>query len=414
MKKIFILFLILLLSSLVWAQRRDRSGSSCDPNDCKCDSLRERSGKFRDSRRWESDRGVNHHRCRHDSLYNQSELDNKLKEADFGEFLPLENPEIDQGEHAPGEDTIKNSNPGSSIKDLKIDSSDLAFGAFTEFSNEIEENAEGRHVPKNLPWIITALGLTVLAGIFMHFKKTRKFRNVFLFTSLVVLGFYLGGCPCPISGIQNVMLAGFGENKSWYSMIWFLGLLPITYVFGRVWCGWICHLGGLQEIIFRPGKFNFLKSDKTSRILKWIRIILLITLVAQVLITKTNLYKEIDPFKAAFNLYPANTITWILLILLLASSLFIYRPFCRTICPVGLVLGWVSKIPGASILAAKEDCGSCKLYERNCKSKAISKAGGWVKIDNEDCIRCGDCLENCIKGKLDFKRKSVSTLPMHG
>lgn len=286
---------------------------------------------------------------------------------------------------------------------------------FSEFAplEEAAVNAPLEKVPKNLPWTIGALLATVVAGVFMRFAKTRKLRGLFLVASVAILGFYVGGCPCPVSGLQHVILFASGAGESWLSMVWIIGLIPITYFFGKVWCGWVCHLGGLQEMIFKPGKLNFLKSERATDIMIWVRIFLLAALVIQVLITKTNLYKVIDPFKAIFNLYPANLVTWILLVLLLLSSIFVYRPFCRAVCPVGLVLGWISKIPGASILKTAESCNACKLCQQACETGAITRDEGVVKFNNEECIRCGQCLENCKKEavKFGFRSSTLNAIP---
>ena len=134
---------------------------------------------------------------------------------------------------------------------------------------------------------------------------------------------------------------------SWVSMLWFLGLLLLTYFFGKVWCGWLCHLGGLQDFLFKVTGWYFLSSQKSQRVLNYIQIGLLATLLVQLLITRSNIYVHYDPFKVAFNLISANTTGYILLVLLLLSSVLIYRPFCRMACPVGLILGWVTLIPGA-------------------------------------------------------------------
>jgi len=206
--------------------------------------------------------------------------------------------------------------------------------------------------------------------------------------------------------MHNVVLAGIGVDKPWQSMVWFLGLLPITYLFGKTWCGWVCHLGGLQEILYRPGKWEALKTEKAQTIFRWIRIFLFVALVIQIIVTRTNLFKEIDPFKGAFNLFPTNVTMWVLLIFLLMSSVFIFRPFCRTVCPVGLLLGWIGKIPGASILDNSGTCNACVVCHKNCEIGAITREKGYSELNNEECIRCGECLDSCKRQGLKFFKKS--------
>ena len=289
--------------------------------------------------------------------------------------------------------------------------SDDEFGEFTEgveveCSASCDGCAHASGSNEQLWWVLSILGVTIVAGFLVRLKSAVSLRGLFLITSLIVLGFYKGGCPCPIMSMQHVVLAGIGGEVKWTGMIWFLGLLPITYLFGKVWCGWICHLGALQEIIYLPGKVKILQSEKAQKRMRYIRIALFIALIGQIIYTQTNLFKVIDPFKVAFNLRAANTTGWVLLGLLILSSLFIYRPFCKAICPIGLVLGWISKIPGASILAPKKTCVGCKTCNNSCKINAITRDNKFSKLDNQECIACGECTADCKKDSIKFVRNT--------
>lgn len=137
-----------------------------------------------------------------------------------------------------------------------------------------------------------------------------------------------------------------------------------------------------------------------------IRIVFLIALIVQLIITKTNIFKHYDPFKVAFNLIGTNTLSWVLLALLLVSSVFIYRPFCKTVCPIGLILGWISKIPGASVVGTNGSCTGCTSCNSNCKINAITRTKKYSKLDNQECIGCGECVSSCKKNALGFFRNN--------
>jgi polyferredoxin len=120
-----------------------------------------------------------------------------------------------------------------------------------------------------------------------------------------------------------------------------------------------------------------------------------LALLIQLTVTDTILWDEIGPFKTAINLYSPNLTGYILLGVVLVSSVFIYRPFCKVICPVGLIHGFVSKIPGASVLGINNSCAGCKTCNTSCKINAITRDEKISKLDNEECIRCGDCMDDC-------------------
>lgn len=247
--------------------------------------------------------------------------------------------------------------------------------------------------------------LTILAGILVHYQWGRNLRGIFLIGVIVWLGFISGACPCMISSLSYLILWPFNQEVAWVNVLWMLGLIPLTYVFGRIWCGWVCHLGALQEILHIPVKIEFLRGKKAQRILKILQYVSLAALIIQLIITRTYLWAEIDPFKVAYNLYSTNITGYILLGVLIISSLFSYRPFCRGFCPVGLILCWVSKIPGASILTIKSDCNGCGNCDKSCKYDAIIKDKNVLILDNKECIRCGDCMNMCRKDGFIFSHK---------
>lgn len=254
-----------------------------------------------------------------------------------------------------------------------------------------------------------AVLFSLLIGIsyLIKYENFRKTRGLFLIVSVGYLGFYKGACPCMILSFQNTILAILGQPIEWISMVWFLGLIPLTYFFGKVWCGWLCHLGGLQDFLYQSPKLNVLKTNKSQSILRYFRIGLLVVLVIQLIITKTNLYIHYDPFKVAFNLFSANKTGSVLLILLLATSVLIYRPFCRAVCPVGLILGWISLIPGSRRLAKNDTCVDCNSCAKPCRTKAMIYEHKKSILNVQDCVLCGDCLGHCKKNSLyivNFKK----------
>jgi NAD-dependent dihydropyrimidine dehydrogenase PreA subunit len=254
--------------------------------------------------------------------------------------------------------------------------------------------------------IISLFVLIVIIGLSLKYNVVRNLRPFILLASVVYLGFIKGGCPCMIMSFQNTVLFAFGNSVTWLSMLWFLGLVPLTYFFGKVWCGWLCHLGGFQDFLFKLTGWKLLTTQKSQCTLKIVQISLFAILIVQLFITHSNIYVHYDPFKVAFNLISANTTGYVLVILLLLSSVLIYRPFCRMACPVGLILGWVSLIPGARKLsAAQSSCNGCGSCSRTCKQYALQSSAVPVKINTTDCILCGECIGKCKRASLSVSCK---------
>ncbi|WP_163718075.1 4Fe-4S binding protein [Mangrovibacterium lignilyticum] len=288
---------------------------------------------------------------------------------------------------------------------VSVDNSE--FGSIEEFeSNQQQLNSTAD--TKALIRVAIALLLTIISGIAVRFQQGLKYRWFILLGSLVYLGFYSSGCPCMISSFQNLILLLLGVPIVWTTTIWILGLIVLTYFFGKVWCGWVCHLGAFQEFLYKPTKLTFLKSSKSQKFLRILQYVCLCILIIQLLVTKTNLFIKIDPFKVAFNLLSVNTTGYVLLAILLISSLLSYRPFCRGFCPIGLILGWVTRIPGASKLQISSSCKSCAKCEKQCDSQAINQSANGFSIQQESCILCGECMDECRFQSIGFTHKQTN------
>ena len=274
---------------------------------------------------------------------------------------------------------------------------------FGEFSEEEITEYKPKTNWNRFYWAIGILVATIFAGFFVRNEKTRKImRPVFLLSAVAILGFYRGG-PGIISSFQNTYLYIIGATEQWPAIVLFLGLIPVTYFFGKVFCGWTCYLGAIQEFL-HIGKFKILQSEKAQKIMRIIRYVVLAALLVQLTITQTIEWSKIGPFKVIFNLFSPNITGYVLLVILLISSLFIHRPFCKMVCPAGLIFGLVTKIPGASVLGITQSCAGCKTCSTSCEINAITREGKISKLDNQECIMCGECMSDCnIKSIKPFR-----------
>lgn len=77
------------------------------------------------------------------------------------------------------------------------------------------------------------------------------------------------------------------------------------------------------------------------------------------------------------------------------------RTYCNTICPVGTVLGVVSRWSLWRVRIDREACISCGLCERKCKASCIDSKS--KTVDNSRCVDCYNCLTSCHKGALSYR-----------
>ena len=247
-------------------------------------------------------------------------------------------------------------------------------------------------------WIYA--GLMVLA-IVAYLTKQRYLRPVILLTSRVVVGFLQMACPSPSGSLQNTLFY-WGE---WTRVIPFavtvlIVLIPSFFI-GKIFCGWVCHKGAVQEFLFQK-KFSIKVPHRIDYVLRFGKyLVLALVIIVPLLFHYRILNSSIQPFKVIFNL-GGPMIAIILMGLIAVSSIFIYRPFCRYLCPVGAFLGLASMVGLNRLKIDKTGCTSCKRCEKNCEIAAISTPvvlDGVSKpeVNNAECIMCGECQDECTK-----------------
>ena len=239
-------------------------------------------------------------------------------------------------------------------------------------------------------------------------------------------------CPgavgaCPIGSLQG----SFSADKS---TLFYVGgiLLLYSILFGRFICGWLCPFGFIQELLHKI-KTPKIKKSRVTRLLSFFKYVVLVFFVFIVPI----MYAFRDTPLPAFCKYicPAGTLeggigllankvnesyfsmlgplfTWkfALMISILVACVFVFRMFCRFICPLGALYALFNRISFFGIKLNGEKCIDCNKCISHCKMDI-------KKVGDAECISCGECIDVCptsaiaFKGTQIFIRKSEITEP---
>lgn len=301
------------------------------------------------------------------------------------------------------------SDSGTSDQSLIADANDSS-SSNQEISTDSDSTASSpadyaiQFIKDNMLILSYAMFLIVAAflyGINIKRNARDRIRLFLLALSLGTLGFYFGGCICPIGALQNLPLRLAGIVSGQYILWLILVLLPIVFIFlaGRVFCSSVCPLGAVQELTFRIGKKLGLNHGKPGlERIKWLRYIkyaVLVWLIVFTAITGYTLFCRYDPFLTLFT-FSGTLISTLLLAVVLISSLFVSRPWCRIICPYGALLGIINKISMRKENIKCSSCNGCGMCTTECPVDAISvskdKSGSKVpEIDYFECINCKKC-----------------------
>ena len=134
-------------------------------------------------------------------------------------------------------------------------------------------------------------------------------------------------------------------------------------------------------------------------VLSKLRYILLVYLIVRVLVTGTAILQDYSPFKPLFS-WGGRPMTIGVTALFALLSIFLYRPFCRTLCPLGAFLSLLSR-SSLFRIRANTSCVSCNLCTKECPNGAMD--GGTV--DASECLLCGECTEICPTSSLCVERR---------
>ena len=217
-------------------------------------------------------------------------------------------------------------------------------------------------------------------------RRSRKGVLLLAVFSLVYFGFIREGCICSVGSVQNVTLALFNPAYSIpiTAILFFTLPLLFTLFFGRTFCAGVCPLGAIQELVaIKPIEIKpWLQ--KTLGVLPFIYLGLAILYAAT---ASDFVICRYDPFIGIYRL-DGTFMMFVLGALLLLAGIFIARPYCRFLCPYGVLLNWVSRFSKYHMTITPTHCIDCKLCEHSCPYGAIEKpVSQKVKIRKKPMIR---------------------------
>lgn len=196
-------------------------------------------------------------------------------------------------------------------------------------------------------------------------------------------------------------------------------VLLLTFVFGRIYCSVICPMGVFQDLVIRVRKLlspkarkpkrHFVKEPRIVRYGVLALVIVTALTFSQLLLTVLAPYsaygrmvRSIVGLSRGESLAPALLITAAATLVVICVCAWIWgRGWCNTVCPVGTVLGLVSRFSLFKVSIDQSQCVSCRKCEKGCKSSCIDI--DTHTIDHSRCVDCFDCLDSCPKGGIKFR-----------
>lgn len=185
-------------------------------------------------------------------------------------------------------------------------------------------------------------------------------------------GFVREGCICPVGSLQNVALALADPDYAAPIPVVLFFALPLLFalLFGRSFCAGVCPLGAVQEaVVLRPVRLP----GWLERALGLLPHLYLALSLVFVVTGAGFLVCRYDPFVHLFRLGgPAHMVVFAFV--LLAVGMFVARPYCRFLCPYGVLLGWLSRLSWRHLSITPDKCIQCRWCANACPYGALREA----------------------------------------
>lgn len=260
-------------------------------------------------------------------------------------------------------------------------------------------------------WI--QLGWTALTnGYAAGFLQGKIYKGPLKAVCLPGLNCY--SCPgalgaCPIGAFQSVLASR--EYRFAFYVVGFL--MFVGALAGRFVCGWLCPFGLVQDLLHKIPLGKKRKKLPGDRWLKYLKYVILAGFVIILPMTVLDLVGQGQPWFCKY-ICPSGTLfggipllaaneplrqvagwlfTWkaAILAVLLVLSVFVYRPFCRYLCPLGAIYGLFNPIAFHRLHVDKAKCVDCGLCQKVCPvDLPVQKTP-----NSPECIRCGKCRKAC-------------------
>ena len=218
---------------------------------------------------------------------------------------------------------------------------------------------------------------------------------------------------CPFGGVETLWIyVTTGQTLKTTNLLNFtilLAVLGVALIAGRAFCGWMCPIGTLQDILAGwarrlSGEKSRIRGKKSKARFptqpppqadRWLRNLKYLVFVVILIASATSVYpplREICPVRAIFSFQLNTPLLASVLLTFVVTSMLVKRFWCKYLCPMGALLDIFNRISPLRVVFDRDRCTHCGRCEAECP---VDIPGIPENIRSTECIRCLECLETC-------------------
>lgn len=229
---------------------------------------------------------------------------------------------------------------------------------------------------------------------------------------------------CPFGGFETIYkfitTGGNVSHTHLSNVIVLIATLAVALVARNAFCGWICPLGFIQDMVARFSIFiqkkipAIRKGVKTLKVkgqklavldrpLRFVKYAVLAWSVGGAAYFGFMVFRDADPWAALWGLTELSFgFGTVVLGITLIASLFVERPWCRYACPLGAATGLVGKLSPVYLKREADSCTACAICTKACPMGLPVHTATTIK--QADCMGCLECVDVCPReGALELK-----------
>ena len=230
---------------------------------------------------------------------------------------------------------------------------------------------------------------------------------------------------CPFGGLETLYKyissgGSFVSHTHLSNVVLLVAVLLTALLLRSAFCGWVCPLGFLQDLISNlsntlqkrlPGLRRGMASLKKrsarlaviDRYLRYLKYLVLVWAVGGSAYYGFMVFRDYDPWAALLNVAEFSFTPGVLVLAItLVASFFVERPWCRYACPLGAASGLLGKLSPVYLKREGDACKVCQICTKACPMGLEVHTATTIK--SADCIACLECVGACPRnGALDVK-----------